>query len=131
MSDTAAYVAIAVGALAILAIGAVVVLRRDGSTSITPLAGLALGCVVCGIVFGDDRVVGYGFFAAGITLAVIDTCGVRGTRAHPGGMTARSRSAFAGGDVTRVGVLGPRGGSGPAFVCSGLQLGVPGPTPRR
>jgi hypothetical protein len=72
MSDTAAYVAIAVGALAILAVGAVGLWRRGGSTSITPLAGLAFGCVVCGIVFGDDRVVGYSFFAAGITLAVID-----------------------------------------------------------
>jgi hypothetical protein len=72
MSDTAVYVAVAFGVLALLAVGAIVVWRRDGSASITPLAGLAFGCVVCGIVFGDDRVVGYGFFAAGIILAVID-----------------------------------------------------------
>ena len=88
MSDTTVYVAIAVGALAILAIGAVVVWRRDGSTSITPLAGLAFGCVACGIVFGEDRVVGYSFFAAGITLAVIDTVrrsrGSGSSRPHAG-----------------------------------------------
>ena len=46
------------------------------------------GCVVCGIVLGDDRVVGYSFFAAGTTLAVIDTVrrsrGSGSSRPHAG-----------------------------------------------
>jgi hypothetical protein len=71
MSVSASYVAIAVAALAVLAVLSVVVWRR-GDRRLTPLAGLALTCVVCGIVFGEDRMVGYAFFAAGILLAIVD-----------------------------------------------------------
>ncbi len=73
MSDTAAFVAMAVVALGVLALLAVLVWRRGGGQRLTPLAGLALGCVVCGIVFGENRVVGYGFFAAGIVLGIVDS----------------------------------------------------------
>ncbi len=73
MSDTAVFIAIAIGALAVLALLAVVVWRRGGEQRLTPLSGVAAACVVCGIVFGEDRVVGYSFFAAGIILAVVDS----------------------------------------------------------
>ncbi len=73
MSDTTAFIAIAIGALAVLALLAAFVWRRGGQQRMTPLAGVAAACVVCGIVFGEDRVVGYSFFAAGIILAVVDS----------------------------------------------------------
>jgi hypothetical protein len=79
MSAEAAYVAIAVGVLAILAVLLLVVGRGGGTRRLTPLAGLSLACVVCGIVFGEERVVGYAFFAVGILLAVVDA--LRRTRA--------------------------------------------------
>jgi hypothetical protein len=79
MSAGAAYVAIAVGALAILAVLLFVVGRGAGTRRLTPLAGLSLACVVCGIVFGEERVLAYAFFAVGILLAVVDA--VRRTRA--------------------------------------------------
>lgn len=73
MSDTTAFIVVTIGVLAVLALLAVVLWRRHGERGLTPLAGLAGTCVVCGIVFGEDRVVGYGFFAAGIILAVVDS----------------------------------------------------------
>lgn len=78
MSASAAYVAIVIGVLAVLAILLLVVGRGGGTRRLTPLAGLALACVVCGIVFGEERVVGYAFFGIGIVLAVVDA--VRRTR---------------------------------------------------
>jgi hypothetical protein len=58
VSASAAYVAIAVGVLAVLAVLSLAVWRR-GDRRLTPLAGLAVTCVVCGIVFGKSRLVGY------------------------------------------------------------------------
>ncbi|MGB8022523.1 MAG: hypothetical protein WCF04_14930 [Candidatus Nanopelagicales bacterium] len=72
MSASAVYVAIAVGVLAVLAILFLVVWRGGGERRLTPLAAFALTCVVCGIVFGEERVVGYAFFLVGILLAIVD-----------------------------------------------------------
>jgi hypothetical protein len=66
------YVAIGVAVLAVLAILFLVVGRGARQRRLTPLAGLALACVVCGIVFTEERVVGYAFFPVGILLAIID-----------------------------------------------------------
>lgn len=71
MSVSAAYVALAVGVLAVLAVLSLAV-RRRGDRRLTPVAGLAVTCVVCGIVFGENRIVGYAFFLAGILLAIVD-----------------------------------------------------------
>ncbi len=40
---------------------------------ITPLAGLAFAFVVAGIIFGDNRLIGYGLMGVGVVLAVVDT----------------------------------------------------------
>ena len=61
--------------IVVLALVAVIVLfvrsdRRENR--LTPLAGLALACVVAGIVFGADRLVGYGLFGLGVVIAVLD-----------------------------------------------------------
>ena len=39
---------------------------------LTPMAGLAFGFVLAGILFGDDRLIGYGLMGVGVILAVID-----------------------------------------------------------
>lgn len=64
-----------VASLAVLATVALLVFRagRAGSENrLTPLAGLALGLVMTGLVFGDDRWLGYRLFAVGVILAVVD-----------------------------------------------------------
>ena len=61
--------------LAILAVVALLVFRagKTGKQNrLTPLAGLAFGCIVAGLVFGDERWLGYGLFAVGVILAVVD-----------------------------------------------------------
>lgn len=64
-----------VAVLVILAVVALLVLRtgRAGMRSkLTPLTAVAFGCIVAGLVFGEDQWLGYGLFAAGVTLAVVD-----------------------------------------------------------
>jgi hypothetical protein len=61
--------------IAVLALIALLVLFRGKSgkeNRLTPLAGLALGFVLAGIIFGDDRFIGYSLLGIGVTLAVID-----------------------------------------------------------
>jgi cobalamin synthase len=43
-----------------------------GENRLTPLAGLALGCVLAGILFSNNQVLGFIFFAIGIIVAVVD-----------------------------------------------------------
>ena len=74
---SAAYVAIAVAALAV--VFAVVWFRgpTNRSKRLTPLAGLAFGFVIAGIVFGDNRLIAYSLMGVGVTLAIVDNILVR------------------------------------------------------
>ena len=61
--------------LAVLAAVALLVFRAGKAgkqNRLTPLAGLAFGFIVAGLVFGDERWLGYGLFAVGVILAVVD-----------------------------------------------------------
>lgn len=66
------YVAITIVVLAVVAI--LVFYGRRGKTAnkITPLASIAFGFVIAGIVFGDDRLIGYSLMGVGIVLAILD-----------------------------------------------------------
>jgi hypothetical protein len=65
-------------AISIIALVVIVVLllisRRKGKQLINPSNLLILGMsfVVLGIIFGDDRVIGYSFIGVGVLLSVID-----------------------------------------------------------
>lgn len=90
MSASAVYGAIVIGTLAVLAVLFLVVGPGRANRPLTPLAGISLACVVCGIVFADERVVGYGFFLVGIILAIVDF--VRrshGSGPHESGLAGR------------------------------------------
>jgi len=39
---------------------------------LTPLAGLSFGFFLAGILFGDERFIGYGLLGVGMVLVVID-----------------------------------------------------------
>ncbi|MBN1782372.1 hypothetical protein JW948_14655, partial [bacterium] len=61
--------------IAVLAVVAVIVFLLRGKKAenkITPLASLAFSFVLAGILFGEDRPVGYGLMGIGIILAVAD-----------------------------------------------------------
>ena len=72
MNPSHFYIALAIGALAIIALLVFVVRKDQKGKKLTPLAGLALGCVLAGIIFGNDRLIGYSLIGAGVLLAVID-----------------------------------------------------------
>ena len=65
-------------AISIIALVVIVVLllisRRKGKQLLNPSNLLILGisCVVLGIIFGDDRLIGYSFIGVGVLLSVID-----------------------------------------------------------
>lgn len=70
-----ASVAFALISIAVLAVVAVVVFLMRGKKAenrITPLASLAFAFILAGIIFGDDRLVGYGLMGIGVILAVAD-----------------------------------------------------------
>ena len=72
MSDSTVFIVIAV--LAFLAIGAVVFLRGGGGVGqrLTPLASIAFVLIIVGIVFGDNRALGYSLMGAGVLVAFAD-----------------------------------------------------------
>ena len=66
-----AYILIAIVILAILVI-VLVVTGKQVKTRPSRWAFLAFSLIVGGIVFGENRLIGYGLMGAGILLAVID-----------------------------------------------------------
>jgi amino acid transporter len=46
--------------------------RKKNDAGLTPLAGLAFGFILAGLVFGSYRLVGYPFMGVGLVLAVMD-----------------------------------------------------------
>ncbi len=72
MSASQIFIALSIAILAAIALLVFVVGRRRKENRLTPLAGLAFGFVVAGVVFGDDRLIGYSLLGIGVLLAVID-----------------------------------------------------------
>jgi hypothetical protein len=72
MDTTVIYIAIGVIALAIIAILVLVVTRGEGAYRLSPLAGLAFGFVLAGILFGENRFAGYALIGVGLMLAFAD-----------------------------------------------------------
>jgi hypothetical protein len=66
------WIAISIAVLAAVALLVFFMGRNKRSEKLTPLTGLAFGLIVAGMVFGDDRLVGYGLTGAGVAIAVID-----------------------------------------------------------
>ncbi len=72
MTTSLTYVAISIVVLAVVAILVFLVQGKKAENRITPLAGLVFAFVVAGIIFGEDRLIGYGLMGIGIVLAVAD-----------------------------------------------------------
>ena len=71
----AVYIGIAIAAF--IAILAVLFLNRRKSPQVTPLTMLGFTVIVLGIIFGENRWVGYPFIGAGVLLAIIDSVFVK------------------------------------------------------
>jgi tellurite resistance protein TehA-like permease len=72
MTASQAYIILAIVVLAIVAALVFLVRKSWKDKRLTPLAGLGFGCIVAGMVFGDNRAIGYGLMGVGVVLAVID-----------------------------------------------------------
>ncbi|MGD8398741.1 MAG: hypothetical protein PVG11_07780 [Anaerolineae bacterium] len=72
MNLSVVYIAVSIVVLVIIAIVAFLLSRRGGDFKLTPLMGLSWGFVMAGIVFGDDRLIGYGLLGVGVVLAIVD-----------------------------------------------------------
>jgi hypothetical protein len=66
------YIVISIASLLLLVILAIVTVRSGRPNRITPLAGLAFALILAGILFGQDRFLGYGLIALGVVLAFLD-----------------------------------------------------------
>lgn len=46
--------------------------RKKSGGRLTPLASVGFGCMIAGIVFGENRWLGYSLMAAGVLFAIAD-----------------------------------------------------------
>jgi uncharacterized membrane protein len=66
------FIVVSIVVLAGVAVLAFLMGKDRKENRLTPLASLAFGCVVAGLMFGEDRFIGYGLMAVGVVLAVVD-----------------------------------------------------------
>jgi hypothetical protein len=66
------YIIISILVLFVVVVFVVTILRDRSSDRLTPLAGLAFGFIIAGILFGGNRTLGYSLIGVGVLLALID-----------------------------------------------------------
>lgn len=72
MNISQIFIAIAIVVLAVIAVLVFFVKKNRKEKSLTPLASLAFGFVLAGILFGENKSVGYGLMGIGVLFAVAD-----------------------------------------------------------
>ena len=72
MNTSQIYLTLSIAVLLIITVLAFIVGRNSKEKVYTPLTGLASGFVLAGIVFGGDRLIGYGLLGVGVVLAIVD-----------------------------------------------------------
>lgn len=71
MVITQIYILIVIVSLAVVAITAVLITGKKHKP-ISKLGALSFSLVIAGIIFNNDRLIGYGLISAGLILSVID-----------------------------------------------------------
>jgi hypothetical protein len=66
------YIAVAIVVLLIIALLVFFVIRNRKQTKLSPLASLAFGFILAGILFADNGLIGYSLMGLGVLLAVVD-----------------------------------------------------------
>jgi hypothetical protein len=72
MNISQIYIAVSIVVLAAIAVLVFLVGKNREKKRLTPLASLAFAFVLAGILFGDNRLLGYGLMGIGVLLAVLD-----------------------------------------------------------
>jgi hypothetical protein len=72
MNASNIYIAISIIALAIIALPIFILGKSQEKKRLTPIASLAFGFIVAGIVFGGNRLIGYSLMGIGVVLSLID-----------------------------------------------------------
>jgi len=72
MDNSQIYILVSIFALAVIALLVFLASKSRKEKKLTPLAGLAFGFVVAGILFGDDRLISHSLMGIGVLLAVVD-----------------------------------------------------------
>jgi hypothetical protein len=72
MNVSQIFIAVSIAVLACIALLVFFIGKSRKENRLTPLASLAFGFVLAGILFGDDRLIGYSLFGIGVILAIID-----------------------------------------------------------
>jgi lipopolysaccharide export LptBFGC system permease protein LptF len=66
------YIAIAIVVLMVIALLVFLTSKNRKEMRLSPLASLAFGFILAGILFADNGLVGYGLIGVGVLLAVLD-----------------------------------------------------------
>ncbi len=70
---TSSSIYILIGIIALAGIMAVLIpTRKKIRKPLSPLAGLAFAFIIAGLIFDENRLIGYGLMGVGVVLAVID-----------------------------------------------------------
>jgi hypothetical protein len=72
MSISQIYILISIIVLLVIASIVFFAGRHRKEKNLTPLAGLAFGFVLAGMIFGENRLIGYSLMGIGVLLAVLD-----------------------------------------------------------
>ena len=72
MNVSQIYIAISIATLAVIAVLLYLKGWRKEQKGLTPLAGIALGFILAGILFSEERFVSYGLMGVAVVLSVVD-----------------------------------------------------------
>lgn len=72
MDASQIYIALSIAVLAVIAILVFFVHKEKKEKPLSKLAALSFAFVIAGIVFGEDRLIGYSLMGVGVILAIID-----------------------------------------------------------
>jgi len=72
MNTSQIYIIISIVVLAIITIFAIFLNKAKKKKKVSKLAGLAFAFILAGILFGNDRLIGYGLMGIGVIIAVVD-----------------------------------------------------------
>ena len=72
MNASLPFILISIIVILIVAVLIFFVSKNRNENRLTPFAGLAFGFILAGILFGENRFLGYGLRRVGVIIAVID-----------------------------------------------------------
>ena len=72
MNISQMYIAVAIVVLLVIALLVFFTTKNRRENKLTPLAGIAFGFILAGILFSEDRLIGYGLMGVGVLLTVVD-----------------------------------------------------------